>query len=320
MKIGKEAPELTEIVGWINSNTTSLRENRGATVLLFFWDHTCLGCIQAVPFVNRLAAHYAQDGLTVIGVHSAEFEFANQMDNLEGAITRLGISFPVAVDDRNASWLTYGNRYLPKMFIIDSEGVLAYEHIGIGNERGVEQELRHTLHIDEDDVPIPLWTVPGKKMGAWQDVTPATYMGFKEILSIGRNATFEQSKDLYYKDPGAHEANNVYLQGAWKQYDRFIEHVGHEESYALIAYTAQKAYGVMSAPYGPIKAIVLLDGAPVPRHLAGADIAWDGEGQSYVAVHEGRIYQLVAVPSCEDHELSIHMKEPHLQLYNLQFE
>ncbi len=196
MKIGKDAPELTEIVGWLNGDTASLHENRGATVLLFFWDHTCLGCLQAVPFVNRLAAHYRQDGLTVIGVHSAEFEFAKQMDNVKRAITRLGISYPVAVDDRNASWLTYGNRYLPKMFIIDADGVLAYEHIGIGDERGVEHELRHIMHLADDDVPPPLWTVPGKKMAAWQDVTPATYLGFKEILSIGRNATSGHSKDL----------------------------------------------------------------------------------------------------------------------------
>ncbi len=320
MKIGKEAPELTEIVGWINSDATSLHEQCGATVILFFWDHTCLGCIQAVPFMTRLAAHYRNDGLKVIGVHSAEFEFAKQMDNLDMAIRRLGISFPVAQDERNASWLTYGNRFLPKMFIIDSKGILVHEHIGIGNERGVEQELRDTMGIAADDVPPPLWALPGKKMGAWQDVTPATYLGFKEILSIGRNAALKQSKDLFYNDTGDHTAYNVYLRGAWKQYDRFIEHEGDEESHVLIACTAQRAYVVMSAPYMPIKAFVHLDGAPVPIHMAGTDIAWGDDGQSYVLVQYGRIYQLISLAACEYHEISIHTNEPHLQLYNFQFE
>lgn len=320
MKIGKPAPELKEILGWVNADSTKLHQHHGTPILLYFWDHTCVGCIQGLPFIEKMSSHYKSEGLVVMSVHSSEFSFAKLMDNLEMAVERYGVTIPVAQDDRNAAWLEYGNRYLPRTFIIDANGILSYEHIGTGDERSVEKEVRKRLGLADDDMPTPLWNRPGKKIMAWQEVTPPTYMGYKEILSISKNAAYDMRTDLYYTDTGGDENDKVYLHGSWNQYDRHIEHHDAMNGHLRIRCNAQKAYAVMCGPEEPQKVEVELNGAPIPREYGGGDVQWDELGQSYVMAAEGRIYHLFRLPDCERNELKLRCTAQGLQIYNLQFE
>jgi peroxiredoxin len=320
VKIGNQAPEIREILGWINRDPTSVEALIGNPVLLFFWDHTCLGCVQALPFVSRLHEHYREDGLEILGIHSPEEAFAKQMDNLEMAIAAHGITFPVAQDDRLTSWLAYGNRYLPKMFIISSDGVVSYEHVGTGNERDMEQRIRNELGLADDDMPVPLWTLPGKKITAWDSVTPPVYMGYKEILSVASPLSSGNRGDIYHVDPGDQDQGTTYLNGSWQQYDLYIEHQDGEEGHVRIAFTAQNAYAVLCAPSFPASVEVLMDGNPLNASIAGRDIVEGEGGSSRIMVDRGKLYHLVTLQECEQHELTIRVSEPGLQLYNFQFD
>ena len=320
MILGKEAPELKEISDWIRGPARTIRSCKGMPVVLYFWDHTCLGCIRGLPFIEALRTAYASAGLVVIGIHAPEYAFARFLDNAAAAVERLGVTMPTAQDDRMASWLLYGNRFMPKIVFIEKGGTAISEHIGFGNEYDVERAARTLLGLDDNDVPRPLWTRASKKLPAWDDVSPTTSLGFKEVLSFSSRASDDQTYGILYRDAGTHEDDKAYLDGAWKQYDQYVEHEDGNEGYVLIPFRAQHAYSVMSVYETPVVAEVLLDGRPVPPELAGEDIVRGERGKSLVRVDGGRLYHLVALPAYGRGELTIRCSEKNLQIYNFQFE
>jgi thiol-disulfide isomerase/thioredoxin len=132
------APELTNEV-WLNSeNPLSLEELRGQVVLLHFWTFDCINCIRTLPYVETWWETYQDQGLTVIGNHYPEFDYEADLNNLEAAIERLGVTYPVAQDNDGVTWRAYRQRYWPTLYLIDRSGDIRYRHIGEG--RYVETE------------------------------------------------------------------------------------------------------------------------------------------------------------------------------------
>jgi thiol-disulfide isomerase/thioredoxin len=141
----KLAPELTKISGYINSEPITLADLRGKVVLVDFWTYSCINCIRTIPYLNAWYKKYADDGLVIVGVHTPEFEFEKDYNNVKGAVERFGINYPIAQDNEKQTWNAYENRYWPQKYLIDSEGYIRYDHIGEGAYAETEKVIQSLL-------------------------------------------------------------------------------------------------------------------------------------------------------------------------------
>lgn len=141
----RRAPEFTGIEAWINSEPLTMASLRGKVVLVEFWTRECINCIRVMPHVTRWYDTYKDQGLVVIGVHTPESEFEQQRPGLEAAIEKFGIKYPVAQDNRFATWEAYDNQFWPATYLIDRDGSIVYTHVGEGDYDETEATIRKLL-------------------------------------------------------------------------------------------------------------------------------------------------------------------------------
>ena len=141
----KTAPEFTGIDKWLNSNPLTMQQLRGKVVLVDFWTYTCINCIHVLPYVQTWNQKYKDQGLQVVGVHTPEYPFERNTDNVKTAIKRLGITYPVALDNHNATWDAYDNQYWPAFYLIDKKWHIVYTHFGEGDYDKTEAKIKSLL-------------------------------------------------------------------------------------------------------------------------------------------------------------------------------
>ncbi len=142
----KRAAEITGPTGYINTDGVSLEALRGEkVVLLEFWTYTCINCQNAQPYISGFHEEYSDEGLQVIGVHSPEFEFEKDYDNVAAAVQEAGIQYPVVLDNNYATWNAYNQLYWPAWYLIDADGFIRYKHFGEGAYDATEKKIRELL-------------------------------------------------------------------------------------------------------------------------------------------------------------------------------
>ena len=144
-EVGDLAPEFGGIAAWINSSPLTMEGLRGSVVLVDFWTYTCINCINTFPFLKQMHADYADEGLVIVGVHSPEFEFEKDYDNVVKAAQEDALIWPIAQDNDFTTWNRYSNRYWPMEYLIDKDGVIRYTHIGEGAYAETEEIIRELL-------------------------------------------------------------------------------------------------------------------------------------------------------------------------------
>ncbi|MCU1360247.1 MAG: alkyl hydroperoxide reductase/Thiol specific antioxidant/Mal allergen, partial [Ilumatobacteraceae bacterium] len=143
---GSTAPAL-EAKGWINSAPLTQADLAGKVVVYDFWTYSCVNCVRTIPYVRSWYDRYKDDGLVIIGVHSPEFDFEKNHDNVAKAVTKLGVDYPVALDDDMAIWHEFANQYWPADYIFDRSGHEADTHFGEGGYDDTENLLRKLLGV-----------------------------------------------------------------------------------------------------------------------------------------------------------------------------
>ena len=141
------APNFVGIDNWLNSAPLNITDLRGKVVLIDFWTYGCYNCINTLPHVTRLYDTYKDKGLIVVGVHTPEFPFEKSIGNLQAALKRYGISYPVAQDNEYATWNAYRNQYWPAQYILDQTGKIVFEHAGEGQYDEMERVVRKLLDL-----------------------------------------------------------------------------------------------------------------------------------------------------------------------------
>lgn len=141
----RSAPDFVGISQWLNSGPLSIGTLRGKVVLVDFWTYGCINCLRALPHVTSLYGRYKAKGLVIVGVHTPEFPFEKNTANVQGAIQRHGITYPVAQDNAFATWNAYGNEYWPAQYIIDRSGKIVFSHAGEGQYDTIEATIRKLL-------------------------------------------------------------------------------------------------------------------------------------------------------------------------------
>jgi thiol-disulfide isomerase/thioredoxin len=139
------APEFAGVDRWFNSPPLTIAGLRGKVVLVEFWTHECINCLHVLPHTKALYEKYAKDGLVVVGVHTPELDEERVPANVEAAIHRYGITWPVAMDNGYQTWNAYGNQFWPALYLIDRDGRVVYRHFGEGNYQETEERVRQLL-------------------------------------------------------------------------------------------------------------------------------------------------------------------------------
>jgi len=143
---GQHAPEFRGLTNWLNSKPLSLAGLRGKVVMVNFWTYGCYNCVNALPHVASLYEKYKNRGFVVVGVHAPEFAHERSAANVAAAVKRHNISYPVAQDNKFATWNAYNNKYWPAQYIVDQQGQIVYRHAGEGAYDTIENTVRRLLN------------------------------------------------------------------------------------------------------------------------------------------------------------------------------
>ena len=232
---GPAAPEFTGIVAWENSAPLTLSSLRGKVVLVDFWTYSCINCQRTIPFLRQWWDKYKGDGFVIVGVHSPEFDFEKNVDNVRRAAKDYGVTWPIAVDSNMATWSAYRNNYWPAEYLIDKSGQIRRAHFGEGEYDVTEKAIQTLLIQGGQAVPTSLASAdPGITADA-NHQTPETYAG------------------------SARRDGSIHLDGAWKEQPEYAE-LTSAGGYAEIAFRARKVFVVGAAAGVPVNLHVTLDG------------------------------------------------------------
>jgi thiol-disulfide isomerase/thioredoxin len=141
----KKMPDFQGISQWLNSAPLSIADLKGSVVLVQFWTFACINCQRTLPYITKWNRQYAAQGLKVIGVHTAEFAFERDTNNIKKALQQHKITYPVAIDNEFKTWNAYQNQYWPHLFLFDRQGILQYDHIGEGAYDKTQQTIQKLL-------------------------------------------------------------------------------------------------------------------------------------------------------------------------------
>jgi len=317
---------LTGATGWINSAPLTAKELKGKVVLVDFWAYSCINCIRSVPYIRAWADKYKDAGLVVIGVHSPEFDFEKQQPNVQKAVTRFGITYPVALDSNMAIWTSFKNEYWPAHYFIDATGKVRFEHFGEGeydkSEKWIQQLLAeaHSKAPGGKAMPTGIANVQGQGIQAAPDGadvrSPETYIGYSRAESFFSPGGIKQNKDALYPEPHDLKVNQWGLAGTWNDHpeDAVLSSAGGKIIYRFHARDLHLVLGPGTAGKH-IRYRVTIDGqAPGESH--GVDT--DAQGNGVVIDH--RLYQLVRLKGpVTDHTFTIEFLDPGVEAFSFTF-
>ena len=140
------APNFVGISKWFNSAPLSISDLRGKVVLVDFWTYDCYNCVNTLPYVTKLYETYKDKGLVVVGIHTPEFPFERSAGNVQAALKRHGITYPVAQDNDSATWNAWRNQYWPAQYIVDQHGQIVFSHAGEGQYDEIKRAVQRLLN------------------------------------------------------------------------------------------------------------------------------------------------------------------------------
>jgi cytochrome c biogenesis protein CcdA/thiol-disulfide isomerase/thioredoxin len=285
-----QAPELTHISAWLNSPPLTLKKLRGKVVLVDFWTYSCINCLRTLPYLESWDERYRSKGLVIVGVHTPEFGFEHDLGNVRAAVKRLGVQYPVALDNDYGTWNAYHNQYWPADFLIDRSGRIRDYHAGEGEYAQTEREIRTLLAtslppaLDQRDrTPLELRT-------------PETYLGYLRIGNYD-GSSLQTDRPAAYRLPQSVSKDSFAYAGEWTvQGERAV---AGKNARLRFRFLARNVHLVLTG-HGVVTVRV------------------DGKLQPGVRVDGDRLYTLYAQPKARDRTLDLRFS-PGLAAYAFTF-
>ncbi|RJQ13765.1 thiol-disulfide isomerase [Candidatus Parcubacteria bacterium] len=312
------AKEITTPDGFINIDEISIADQVGKKVVLVdFWTYSCINCQRTIPYLNAWHEKYSDKGLVIIGVHTPEFEFEEKYENVQRAVQKFAIKYPIVLDNDYSTWTAYKNRYWPRKYLIDIDGFIIYDHIGEGAYEETERKIQEAL-AERAKVLGEQASIAGdisKPAGVDENIlvqSPEVYFGAlrNEYLGNGQRGSVGIQK---LSQPKETKLNTLYLVGDWDVAEEFAQNTS-AQSKIIFKYKAQDVYFVASSENG-VLVRVLIDGKPVGS-VAGQDVVQDGT----VFIKEEGLYRLIEDSSgLGEHTLEIIIEDPGLKAFTFTF-
>jgi thiol-disulfide isomerase/thioredoxin len=297
IRVERELPSLGSATEWLNSPPLTADGLRGKVVLIDFWTYSCINWIRSLPYVRAWAEKYKDQGLVVIGVHSPEFEFEKNIDNVRRATNDMRVDYPIAIDSDHTIWRAFRNQYWPALYFVDAQGRIRHHKFGEGeyeqSEMIIQQLLAETgiRGIGHELVAVD---ARGAEAAAdWDSLkSPENYVGYERTENFASPGGAALDKRRVYAAPARLRLNHWALSGDWTVKKRAA---ALNKANGRIAYRfhARDLHFVMgpAARGSSVRFRVLIDGQP-PGAAHGIDVDDQGNG----TITEQRLYQLIRQP------------------------
>jgi cytochrome c biogenesis protein CcdA/thiol-disulfide isomerase/thioredoxin len=279
------APEFEGISLWLNSEPVTLAALRGKVVVIDFWTYSCINCLRTLPYLDRWYETYRDDGLVIVGVHSPEFAFERDADNVREAVADLGVDWPVALDDDFETWSAWGNRYWPAKYFVDRQGHVRFAHFGEGAYEESEEVIRELLA--EPGLPPP---VSGEIEERTPDgpQTPESYLGYGRIDRVVGDPIVPDML-VPYELPGFVPEDSLAFGGEWRVEEERA--VAGENARLRLHFRGDQVFLVLTPETG----------------AAVVDVTVDGVRTGTIRVDGPRLYTLAELPPAPTGEAQYHL-------------
>jgi thiol-disulfide isomerase/thioredoxin len=316
-----ELPTFGGATGWLNSPPLTPDGLRGKVVLVNFWTYTCINWLRQLPYVRAWAEKYAGPGLVVIGVHTPEFGFEHNLDNVRRAVADMRVGYPVAIDNDYAVWGAFDNHYWPALYVADAQGQIRHHHFGEGEYAQSEMVIQQLLAdagsagFSHDMVSVDARGIEAP--ADWASLrSPENYTGYERTENFASPGGILPGKPHAYTAPAELRRNQWAVSGDWT----ITEHAAAlNEADGRIAcrFHSRDLHMVLgpAAPGTSVRFRVVLDGQP-PGPAHGTDV----DGQGYGTVTQQRLHQLIRQPGpVTDRTFEITFLDPDAEAYAFTF-
>lgn len=314
---GFERPQLLAPIPhgevWLNSPPLQEKDLRGKVILVDFWTYSCVNCLRTIPYLRQWWDRYKQKDFILIGVHTPEFAFEKDQQNVREAVARLGVSWPVVLDNDYSNWKAYANRYWPAKYLVNRKGKIVFTHFGEGDYTDTEMAIQQAL-MDGDSDFVP--SAPqewGHEHGKVCFIpTPELYCGYGRGRFM--NPAILDDQVSQYELPEEPKKDTVGLAGEVYVDKEFVRPITSSSSVA-VQFSATEVNAVLHPEEGEVEAEVLLDGKPLSAHLRGNDVAENGT----VIIDRPRMYNLLKAGELVSGLLALRPKKGNFRCYVFTF-
>jgi thiol-disulfide isomerase/thioredoxin len=316
-----ELPSFNGATTWLNSPPLTPADLRGKVVLIDIWTYTCINWLRTLPYVRAWAEKYKDQGLVVIGVHSPEFEFEKNLDNVRRAAKDMRVDYPIAIDSDYAIWRALKNEYWPALYIVDVQGRIRHHQFGEGDYDLSERIIQQLLaEAGAGGISHELVSVDARGAEAAADwgglKSPENYVGYDRTENFASPGGVVRDQDRAYTTPARLRLNQWALSGNWKM-SKQATTVTKANGRIVYRFHARDLHLVMgpAARGTSVRFRVLIDGQP-PGAAHGVDVDDQGNG----TVTEQRLYQLIRQPKpIADRQFEIEFLEPGVEAFAFTF-
>jgi thiol-disulfide isomerase/thioredoxin len=294
LPIEGEFPSLDDGIEWLNSPPLTPTALRDHVVLVDFWTYTCINWLRTLPYVRAWAHKYRDKGVVVVGVHTPEFAFEQDVDNVRRAVREMSIDYPVVVDNKYAIWNAFGNHYWPALYFVDAQGRVRHHQFGESDYEQSEVVIQHLL-AENGVIDRDLVSVDGRGVEAAADwgslQSLETYLGYERAENFASRGGAVGNRHVY-AIPAQLKLNQWALAGDWSV-QREAARLNESGGWIAYRFHARGLHLILGPAVGgsSLRFRVLLDGRP-PGGAHGVDIDHEGNG----TVTDQRLYQLIRQP------------------------
>jgi thiol-disulfide isomerase/thioredoxin len=314
-------PGFDGATGWLNSPPLGAADLRGKVVLVDFWTYTCINWLRTLGYVRAWAEKYDDHGLVVVGVHTPEFPFERDIDNVRWAASEMDVGYPVAVDSDYAIWDAFANQYWPAVYIADADGRIRHDQFGEGGYEECERVIQRLLRdAGRDGIGDDLVSVADdgfETQADWENLeSPETYVGYRQAQNFASPGGAELDEPRTYDAPDRLKLNHWALSGDWTVEGRAAV-LNRADGRIAFRFHARDV-DLVIAPRAPVTSVpfrVLVDGEP-PGEARGLDVDEEGRGR----LSRPRLYQLIRERGpITDRTLEITFLAPGVEAYVFTF-
>lgn len=313
-----KAPDLLGITDFINTTPAELKsEIKDKVVLYDFWTYSCINCIRTFPILKAWNEKYADKGLLIIGIHSPEFEFEKDPNNVKMAAQKYNLTYPIVLDSDHVTWNAFSNRYWPAEYITDDLGHIRHTHFGEGEYDQTEKIIQQLL--DQRAKRLGLNITVNNNIVNFEEhqfsitQTPEIYFGYEFAQGreyLGNSEGFQPEKIVRYDIPPSLQNDHFYMEGQWQNLHDSMKLVS-DNGKIVLPYSAKDVNIVASGTGGNIQ--ILLDNKVVSNDDMGQDVK---NGTANILDH--RLYNIISSKQQSSHTITI-ISHPGFQIYTFTF-
>jgi cytochrome c biogenesis protein CcdA/thiol-disulfide isomerase/thioredoxin len=306
------APDFVGVDKWLNTDKPlSIASLKGKVVLVDFWTYTCINCIRTLPYVTSWYDKYKNQGFVVIGVHTPEFEFEHETQNVLNAIKMYNIHYPVAQDNEYATWNNYNNQYWPAEYLIDGNGNIRRTHFGEGEYDQMETAIQMLLKQNGKKITNQLNNLTDQTPVA--EISPETYLGSKRMQYYFPSGNLNNGTEEFTLSDNLSQ-NTFSYGGMWIINDENA--VSGENALLNYNFTASKVFIILRPGSSNVNTVkVFLDGKVIDASFAGSDVK-----NGIITVDGDRLYSVIDLHGkTENHILKLQFQTPGIKAYTFTF-